>query len=141
MYTLPISGVCCWLCPYTVWSLGKISDGIIEGKHIRLLFCSVLDLAPVLSIPVVLGGPSARLLQGQALAQITKVALQQQGRVRPSTLNIFVPIMLALVPSFSGKLLIVSCLQGQYFILICVDQQGNGDQSDQLLNCVSFTFY
>jgi len=67
--------------------------------------------------------------------------MQQQGRVRPRVPNIFVLIVFAVVSSFSGKLLIASCLQGQYFILICVEQQGNGDRSDQLLNCVSFTFY
>lgn len=44
-------------------------------------------------------------------------------------------------PLFSGKLLILPCLQGQYFILICGEEKGNGDPSDQPLNCVSFTSY
>lgn len=48
-------------------------------------------------------------------------------------------IMLDVVPFFSGKVLIMSCLQGQYLILICVEQQGTGDQSDLLLNmCVLY---
>lgn len=43
MYALPISGVCCWLCPYTVWSLGKISAVVIEGNHIQVC-CFVQSL-------------------------------------------------------------------------------------------------
>ena len=43
MYTLPISGLCFWLCPYTVWSLGKISDVVIEFNQIQVC-CFVQSL-------------------------------------------------------------------------------------------------
>lgn len=36
MYTLSVSGGWVWLCPYMVWSLGKVSDVVIEGNQIRV---------------------------------------------------------------------------------------------------------
>lgn len=33
--TLPIYCVCFWLCPYTVWSLGKISDVVTEVNQFK----------------------------------------------------------------------------------------------------------